>query len=355
MNTEFSEEQELLRNEIRRFLGEQAPLAATREHWEDPRGTSDPIWKGLVEMGLVGLLVPEAASGGGGSMTDMGVVLQELGRVAYSGPFTATAVGGASLAALSGDDALLASIADGSTVATLAHAEPGRSLARWSEPATVAKDGRLHGEKIWVGHAEVADVFFVSASDGVYRVDRRAEGVEVEAMDSIDATRRCARVRLANAPGDRVGGLDLIEPILDRLIVAEAADSIGAAEICLEQSVAYAKERKQFDQPIGSFQAVAHLCTDILEAIELSRAGLHFALAAADADDPAERHLAAVLCKAQIGEALTKVGADAIQIFGGVGFTWEYDLHVYFRRLHGADQMLGGSDEWLDELASLIL
>ncbi len=355
MNTEFSEEQELLRNEIRRFLGEQAPLTATRDHWEDPRGTSDAIWKGLVEMGLVGLLVPESAGGGGGSMTDMGVVLQELGRVAYSGPFTATAVGGASLAAELGDDALLASIADGGTIVTLAHAEPGRSLGRWSEPTTVAKDGRLTGEKIWVGHGEVADVLFVSAADGLYRVDRQAKGVEVEAMDSIDATRRCASLRLTDAPGERMGDLDLLGPVLDRLVVAEAADSIGAAEICLEQSVAYSKERKQFDQPIGSFQAVAHLCTDILDAIELSRAGLHYALAAAEADDPAEQHLSAVMCKAQIGEVLTKVGADAIQIFGGVGFTWEYDLHIYFRRLHGADQIWGGSDEWLEELASLIL
>lgn len=355
MNTEFNEEQELLRNEIRRFLSEHAPLAATREHWDDVRGTSDPIWKGLVEMGLVGLLVPEDAGGSGGSMTDMGVVLQELGRVAYSGPFTASAVGGASLAARVGDSALLGGIADGSLVATVAHAEPGRSLAAWSEPGTNVRAGRLSGEKIWVSHGEVADVLFVTASDGVYRVARQAEGVTVDAMDTIDRTRRCARVRLDAAPAERVGDLDIVGPVIDRLILAEAADSIGAAEVCLEQSVAYAKERKQFDRPIGSFQAVAHLCTDILEAIELSRAGVHYALAAADADDAAAQHLAAVMCKAQIGEVLTPVGAQAIQIFGGVGFTWEYDLHVYFRRLHGADQLLGGSDEWLEELASLIL
>jgi alkylation response protein AidB-like acyl-CoA dehydrogenase len=355
MNTEFSEEQEQLRSEVRRFLGDQASLTTTREHWDDPRGTSDPIWKGLVEMGLVGLLASEAAGGSGGTMADMGVVLQELGRVAYSGPFTPSAVGGVTMATLLGADDLLAPIAEGSLIATVAHAESQHSLSHWSEPETRVQDSHLTGEKIWAGHGEVADVFFVTARDGVYRVDRSAEGVHVEPMDTIDRTRRPARVRFENARCERLGDLSVVESVIDRLVLAEAADSIGAAEICLEQSVAYAKERKQFDQPIGSFQAVAHLCSDMLEAIELSRAGLHFALAAASGDDADEFHLAAVMCKAQLGETLTQVGADAIQIFGGVGFTWEYDLHLYFRRLHGADQMLAGSDEWLEELASLVI
>jgi alkylation response protein AidB-like acyl-CoA dehydrogenase len=355
MDTEFTEEQDQLRGEIRRFLEEQAPLASTREHWDDPNGTSEKIWKGLVDMGLVGLLAPEDLGGSGGGMRDMGVVMQELGRVAYSGPFMASAVGGMSMAVALGAEQLIPRLADGSVIATLAHAEPNRSMPRWAEPKTLVKGDRLNGTKCWVAHGDSADLFFVTAADGVYLVDRNSEGVSIEGAASIDGTRRFAHLNLDDAPGEKLGDLAVVSGVLDRLLVAGTADAIGAAEVCLEQTVAYAKERKQFDQPIGSFQAVAHLCTDMLEAIELTRAGLHYALSASDLADPEERHRAAVMTKAQASEILTPVGGHAIQIFGGVGFTWEYDLHLYHRRLLGLDQEWGGGEEWLEELARIIL
>jgi acyl-CoA dehydrogenase len=351
MDTEFSAEQEQLRESLRRFLGERAPLALARELWDDATGTTDDVWKGLVELGLPGLLAPERMGGAGGGLCDMGVVLEELGRVVHPGPFLSSAVGAVSAAvALEAVD-LVEAFAAGAARGTLALAEAGARFPAWRQPAARADAaGRLSGEKTWVPDALAADWLLVSASGALWAVESRSAGVVLEPAPSVDGTRRFAHLRLAGAPGRRLGELDALAPAVDRLLVAWAMDGLGAAQAALDLAVGHARERVQFGQPIGAFQAVSHLCADMLHRVELGRAGLHHALWAADAAGAEERHRAAAMAKAFASEAFPKVTADAIQVFGGAGFSWEFDVHLFYKRTLSLQQHLGTADEWLDTL-----
>jgi hypothetical protein len=173
----------------------------------------------------------------------------------------------------------------------------------------------------------------------------------VTPLTPIDLSRPLGTLRLNGTPVTR-HDLDNVENLTATLFAAEAA---GVAQWCLDTAVAYAKIREQFDRPIGSFQAVQHLCADMLQALELGRAGAYYALWACDADDPAERHRAAVMAKAFSGDALAHVGASAIQVFGGVGFTWEHDIHLFYKRLLTLQEAYGDATDFLEELAGLVL
>ena len=370
MDFEFSEEQESLRTTVRRFLAEQAPIQPyVRALYGDERGTADEVWKGLADLGVTGLLVPEELGGAGMGMVEMGVVLEEMGRIVHPGPFLSSAVGAASaLVATSNGADLLASIADGTTVAAVALTEgDGRD---WRRVDTRAEQGRLTGTKAFVADAAAADVVLVTASvdDGVglFAVAPDAPGLVVEPAPSVDGTRSQASVRLDATPARRLGHGDAgpaLAQVVDRLVVAIVTDGVGAAQSALDLAVAYAKERVQFERPIGAFQAVQHLCSDMLQAVELARAGAYYALWACDAADDAagdsraaaERHRAAVMAKAYAADALPGVGASAIQVFGGVGFTWEHDVHLFYKRLLTLQQAYGDASDFLEELAGLVL
>ncbi|MBV8159684.1 MAG: acyl-CoA/acyl-ACP dehydrogenase [Acidimicrobiia bacterium] len=362
MDFEFSEEQEALRTSVCRFLAEQAPLQPyVRGLYGDGRGTTDAVWKGLADLGVTALLVPEDMGGAGMGMVDMGVVLEELGRAVHPGPFVSSAVGAASALAAVGDgDDLLASIADGSMVATVALTEgQGRD---WRHIQTRHDGGRLTGTKTFVPDAVGADVVLVTAraDDGVglYAVDTGARGLVVEPQPSVDGTRMHARVTLDSTPTRRMGSGDAtvaVGEVVDRLLVALVTDGVGAAEAALDMAVAYAKERVQFGRPIGAFQAVQHLCSDMLQALELGRAGAYYALWACDAADNVVRHRAAVMAKAFASDAFPRIGASAIQVFGGVGFTWEHDVHLFYKRLLTLQEAYGDASDLLEELAGLVL
>jgi alkylation response protein AidB-like acyl-CoA dehydrogenase len=362
MDFEFSEEQEALRATVRRFLAEQAPIQPyVRDLLGDSRGTTDAVWKGLAQLGVTGLLVPEQHGGAGMGMVDMGVVLEEMGRAAHPGPFLSSAVAATSaLLAMGGGADLLPSLADGSIVATVALLEgDGRD---WRRVATSGDGGTLTGTKTFAPDAAAADVLLVSASDddgvGIFAVEADAAGVSVEPAPSVDGTRIHATVTLDGTPARRLGDGDAtaaIGEVVDRVLVALVTDGVGAAHAALDLAVAYARERVQFDRPIGSFQAVQHLCADMLQALELGRAGAYYALWACDAGDPAERHRAAVMAKAFSGDAFARVGASAIQVFGGVGFTWEHDIHLFYKRLLTLQEAYGDATDFLEELAGLVL
>jgi alkylation response protein AidB-like acyl-CoA dehydrogenase len=344
MDFEFSEEQEQLRESVRRFLREQAPMSYVRSMLDDPLGTTAEVWGGLARLGVTGLLVPESHGGSGRGMTDMGVVLEELGRAVHPGPFLSSAVGAASALVALEDDSLLPGLADGSLIATLAlHGE------------TVAQDSTVTGTKRFVPDALAVDVLLVTASDDVYAIEAGAPGVVVEDAGSPDGTRKLATVRLDAVAARRVGSADALAGVVDRLLIAHVVDGLGAATAVLDLAVAYSKERTQFGQPIGSFQAVQHLCAEMLQALEMGRAGAYYALWAADEADPAQVHRAAVMAKAWASDAFSKIGADAIQVFGGVGFTWEHDIHLVYKRLLSLEHTLGGTSDHLTELAHLAI
>ncbi len=362
MDFEFSEDQELLRATVQRFLAEQAPIAYVREMLDDQRGTTDTVWAGLAALGVIGLLVPEAHGGAGMGMVDMAVVLEEMGRAVHPGPFASSAVGAVSVVALAGsaDDRgeLLPALASGETTGTVALDRPAAVRA-------VRGNGgwQLAGEKVHVPDAVAADAIVVTAMTadgelGAFVVARDAPGVAVDATPTVDGTRKFATVTLADTPAHRLGDGDATAAVaetVDRLEIAAVVDGTGAASRALEMAVEYAKERRQFDRPIGSFQAVQHLCADMLRAVELARAGAYYACWAADAADPAERHRAATMAQAFAADELYGVGASLIQVHGGIGFTWEHDAHLYYKRLLTLREVAGGSRGRLEELASLIL
>jgi alkylation response protein AidB-like acyl-CoA dehydrogenase len=361
LDFEFSEDQELLRATVRRFLAEQAPIAYVRALLDDQRGTTDDVWSGLAELGATGLLVPEVHGGAGGGMVDMAVVLEELGRGVHPGPFASSAVGAVSLVHLAGTDddraALLPGLASGETIGTVALGEPG------ARATSANGQWRITGELAHVPDGVAADIIVVSATIadrelGVFVVEQGGAGVTVAPTPTVDGTRKFATATLSDAPARRLGAgdsADAVAETVDRLIVAAVVDGVGAASRALEMAVDYAKERRQFDRPIGSFQAVQHVCADMLRAVELARAGAYYACWTADAADASERHRAATMAQAFAADELYGVGASLIQVHGGIGFTWEHDAHLYYKRLLTLKELAGGTPGQLEELAALIL
>jgi alkylation response protein AidB-like acyl-CoA dehydrogenase len=355
---EFSSEQEMLRESVRAYLAAKAPIASVRASY-DSAAADRTIWDGLVELGLVGLLVGEDRGGAGMGMVDAAVVLEELGRAVCPAPYAASAIGAASLA----DNVLLPRLADGSAIGTVAVFEPD-SRYGWRTPATRAtSDGdgwRLDGVKVHVADANAADIVLVTALDGdgalgVFAVD----DFEAEGTPTVDGSRKQGRIVFSGAAARRVetpvAAETAVARTLDRLGVAATVDGVGAAQRALELSVEYATERVQFDKPIGAFQAVQHLCADMLRTVELGRAAGYYACWAIDDASPEEAHHASTLARAFAADAFPQLGGTAIQVFGGIGFTWEHDIHLYFKRLLTVGGALGTAGDHLEELASLAI
>jgi alkylation response protein AidB-like acyl-CoA dehydrogenase len=361
LDFEFSDDQELLRATVRRFLAECAPVAYVRSMLDDERGTTNDIWAGLADLGVTGLLAPEAHGGAGMGMVDMAVVLEELGRAVHPGPFASSAVGAVSLVDLAGSDddraELLPGLASGETVGAVVLGDP--------EQVRAARDvgWEVTGQATHVADAAAADTLVVTAALddgglGAFVVQREAPGLTVAPAPTVDGTRKFGAVTFAGTPARRLEGgnaTDAIAETVDRMGIGAVVDGVGAAQRALEMAVEYANNRRQFDQPIGAFQAVQHMCADMLRAVELARAGAYYASWAADAADPGERHRAATLAQAFAADELYTVGASLIQVHGGIGFTWEHDAHLYYKRLLTLKERAGGTSGQLEELASLIL
>ncbi len=355
METNYSAEQQAFRDSLRRYLSDKCDQSFIRENWDEVVPHTEELWGNLVEMGVTALLVPEQSGGLGMGMVDMGVVMEELGRRVNPAPVLASCVGATSAAAIYHCNDLLATLADGSKIGTVAFEEADKTLLSWQQPGVSIKSGKLNGTKVRVLDAMAADVLFVTAADGVYLIAADADGVTIEATEIVDGSRRIADVVFEDAAAEKVGELADFAPVIDRLLVGLSADALGAAEMALFTSLEYAKEREQFGVPVGSFQAVQHMLAEMFQQVEMAKAGLHYALWALDDAEAEEGHRAAVLIKAFIAEEFPHVGAEAVQIFGGAGFTWEYDIHLFYKRLLSAELLLGGSDVWLEELARIAI
>jgi alkylation response protein AidB-like acyl-CoA dehydrogenase len=352
MDVLFSEEQELLRSGVREFLARECPAAAVRQLALAGQGLPDALWKKLADLGWVGLCLPEAYGGGGLGQVELAIVLAEMGRVLLPGPYLGAVV--AALAVADGaTDAvkkrILPGLAAGERRATLAVLEAG---GRW-DATGVALEARpagggfqLCGAKRFVPDADVADWLVVpartsaSGARGVtlFLVDARAPGLSLQRVETTDLTRRHSEVVFADVavgPGDVLGEMDAGAPLLDRALdrakVALCADSCGGAERVLELSVAYARVREQFGRAIGTQQAIQHKCADMLVRVEGAKAATWRAAWCLDEAEP-DAHRAACEAKAWVGDAYLRVAGDGIQIHGGLGFTWEQDLHLYYKR-----------------------
>jgi alkylation response protein AidB-like acyl-CoA dehydrogenase len=365
MRLVLTEEQEELRDSVRRFLSDRAPMSRVRQVMESPDGYDRALWERMAgELGLQGVAVPEGYGGSGLGSVELSVVMEELGRSLLPSPFLASAVLATSaLLAIDDEEArrdLLPDLASGRRVATLAVAEDicgwdaGRSLTAAS---LHGGEWRIRGAKTPVLDGASADLLLVVAQTdgelGFFAVDGDAEGVQREQLAGLDLTRRMARLRLADAPARRLvaeDGAGALGRTLDAASVALAAEQLGGLQRCLDMSVAYAGARAQFGRPIGSFQAIKHLCADMHVAMELARSAVRFAAWAA-AESPDELPVAAALARAYCSEAYFKVAADTIQVHGGIGFTWEHDAHLYYRRAKSSELLFGSPAQARAQLA----
>jgi alkylation response protein AidB-like acyl-CoA dehydrogenase len=373
MDFGFSEEQEMLRRSARDFLAKEAPMTYVRKMMEDEVGFTADLWKKMADLGWMGLILPEQYGGSGLDFVDLIVVLEEMGRVVLPGAFFSTVVlGGVALleganAALK--DALLPKLASGDLKVTLAQLEPsGRWDADGIQLAAKADGGGfvLSGTKLFVPDAHVADQMVVAArtpgskgADGIslFLVDAGAAGITTTQLKTMDQTRKLAEVVLKDVrvPADRVlgkvgGGWALLDRIVDRGKVGLCAEMCGGAQRVLEMSVDYAKVREQFGKPIGSFQAIQHKCANMLVEVESSKSVTYYA-AWAVANDVAEAPLAAAMAKAYCSDAYRHVSGEGIQIHGGIGFTWEHDMHIYFKRAKSSEVTFGDAT-WNRELVA---
>jgi alkylation response protein AidB-like acyl-CoA dehydrogenase len=358
MNLELNDEQVALRDTARRFLAEKAPISGhVRALLDDATGTTGAVWRGLADLGTTGLLVPQEYEGAGMTMVEAGVVAEELGAALHPGPWLSTAVAAPRALSRTGADSAAASIltgiADGSTIVAVGPLEfDGASVTAAERGADVG----LRGE-IAMSDAAAANVLLVLAEDRegtvLFAVQADSPGVSVTPERGVDQTRKRFRVALDDVAAQRLAAPspDAIAAVVDDVLIATAADALGAARAVMELAVEYAKVRKQFGQAIGSFQAIQHLCVDMYETVELARSGVIHALWAADNADAAERHLSALRAKAFAGRLAT-VGDTAIQVFGGIGYTWEHDAHLYLKRLLSWSAYLGGPDRYLTEVGS---
>jgi len=361
MNFSFSEDQTLLRNSVRAVLDEHCKPAHVRAMMEDSRGYGEDLWSEMAKLGWLGLPFPEQHGGAGLGLVELGIVLEEMGRAAYPGPyFASVALGGLPLMlgiSPTQKERWLPAIAAGQARATAALLEESLDWDPASTTATATRtpDGwKLSGVKRLVPWAHVADVALVPARAreglSLFLVDPRAPGVSLRPMVGIDLGTRSSEMRLQDVTvaadalvGEPGGAGPLLEAALRRAAVGAAAEMLGAARRCLDMSVEYAKVREQFGQPIGAFQAIRHRCAEMLLEVENAHSAVYYAAWAltAGAEDAT---VAASICKSYVSEAARKVCGDAIQVHGGIGFTWEYDLHLYMKRAKALEPLYGDAE-----------
>ncbi|HUE39056.1 MAG TPA: acyl-CoA dehydrogenase family protein [Candidatus Binatia bacterium] len=338
MNFGLSEEQILFKQTLRRFVEERCPTSRVRAVMESDDGHDPALWQSLAELGLAGLTVPSRFGGAGLELLDLALGAEELGYGAVPGPFLGNAL--ATIALVESEDEeqkarWLPKVAAGEALLTIAFGEEG---SQW-DPAkldTRAREGAIRGTKPLVPYAAESGAMLVAAEEGgeagLWLVDCAAPGVEIERLQVVDRSRRLATVVLRDSPGVKLrGGARALRRSLDAGAVLLAADAFGGAKRCLEMTVRYALERVQFGQPIGAFQAVKHQLANLACDLEPALSLWWYAAHAFDhIVDRSERH--AALAKAHLTDLFDRAARECTELHGGIGFTWEYDLHLWFRR-----------------------
>jgi alkylation response protein AidB-like acyl-CoA dehydrogenase len=370
MDFSFTSDQTLLKNSARAFLDEHCKPATVRLLWDDPRGESAGMWKEMAQLGWLGLALPEEHGGSALGMVESALLLEELGRAAYPGPYWPTMLAAAAIGEAGSDEQKkrwLGGIAAGDVRAAVALLD---GELDWNPAAAVTRAEKtptgwaLTGLKRYLAWGHVAGVLLVPARTpeglSLFLVDPAASGLSWSPVQNMDPGTRLAHLTLDRVPvrnDDALGAPGSAAPLLLGLLrrgaVGAAAEMLGAARRCQDMAVGYAKVREQFGQPIGSFQAIRHKCADMLLETENSHAAVYYAAWALDAgaeDAPA----AASIAKSYVGEASRKVCGDAIQVHGGIGFTWEYDLHMYFKRAKALEVQYGDAEFHRELILNLV-
>jgi alkylation response protein AidB-like acyl-CoA dehydrogenase len=367
----FSEEQEMLRQSARALLEKECPSSMVRKLMEDERGFDPALWKKMAELGWLGLVIPDQYGGSGLSYVDLVLIMEEMGRVVLPSPFMWTVMVAEAIKRAGNNNhksSLLPKIAAGELIATVAYLEPA---AAWN-PDGIAMTARstgagyvLDGTKVFVNDGHVADCILVAARTGesgergitLFALDSKRAGVTITRLITMDQTRKLAEVKFngvkadaGDVVGDPGNGWKTLTEIIDRGKVMMAGEMMGGAQKVLEMTVDYAKVRVQFGRPIGSFQAVQHKCANMMIDVEGARSAAYYASWAVS-NEVAEASLAAALAKAAASDAFRRVSADGIQLHGGIGFTWDHDMHLYFKRAKSSEFTFGDAN-WNRELVA---
>jgi alkylation response protein AidB-like acyl-CoA dehydrogenase len=377
MDIGFSEEQLLLRDTARKFLDAACTTKFVRERMATAEAMTPDFWGRIAEQGWLGINFSEEDGGAGLGLVDLVVLMEEMGRAVMPGPFFATALLGGAAIRAAGSPAQrqehLPRITAGDIKATLAAIEPN---ARW-DASGIMMSARpagggfvLSGTKLFVPDAHLADILVVAArtrdgstlEDGVslFLVPKDAAGVTVALMPSIDETRKLCEVRFANVAvpqtallGELHQGWPALARVYDAASVALAAEMCGGAQRVLEMTVEYAKLREAFGKPIGSYQGVKHKCADMLVEIENAKSLTYYAAWAIDENQP-DAPLAVSMAKAYASDASRKVSNAGIQLHGGIGMTWEHDLHLYMKRAKASEVAFGDATWHRERVAALM-
>ncbi len=361
MSASFTEDQEELRRYVRRWLDERASIDEVRLIMETDEGYDPELWKEMGELGWLGMAIPEQYGGAGYGFGELAILCEEMGRGLFPSPFLSAVVMAAYLVeALGSDDqksALLPGIAAGDVRPTVVSGTSGSTGIRAG-----GRNGEweLSGSARFVLDGHTADPLLVIASGeqgpAVFVVDGDAGGVARRRLDVMDLTRPQARIDLDSARGVPLGSGDgaevekAVEGMKWRAVAALAMEQAGGTQACLDMSVAYAKERHQFGRPIGSFQAIKHMCADMLVAVESARSAAYHLAWAID-HDLDEVPVAVSLAKSYCSDAYFQAAADTIQIHGGIGFTWEHTAHLYLKRAKSSQLLFGDGAHHRSRLA----
>ena len=363
MNFDFSDDQKFLKNEARKFLDGRCPTSKVRAILDDPAKSYDAgLWKEVAAQGWLGAAIPEAHGGLGLGHLELCVIAEELGRALAPIPFASTVYFLAEALLLAGSDAQKAAwlpkIAAGEVIGSFATVERPGALTEAQVQARV-EGGKLSGVKLPVTDGDIADVAVVLAREngplGLFLVDLRGEGVTRETLQTLDPTRGVAKLTFAGAPAERLGeageGLSLAEALLERAAVLLAFEQIGGADRALEMAKGYALERYAFGRPIGSYQAIKHKLADMYVKNELARSNAYYGAWALETG-ASELPLAAAAARVSACEAYWYAAKENLQTHGGIGFTWQMDCHLYYRRAQQLGLVAGGAKAWKERLVS---
>jgi alkylation response protein AidB-like acyl-CoA dehydrogenase len=376
MDFELDDEQAMLKTSAREFLTKECPKDLVRDMMDDATGYSPKLWKKMADLGWQALIFPEQYGGVDMSFLDLAVLLEEMGRALLPGPFVPTVLlaGQPILAAGTEDqkEKFLSAIADGEMLMTLALMEEngGIEASDIATKATPAGDGfSISGTKMFVPDAHVADHILCVArttngadkADGItlFLVDAKSEGIKTEVLPTLTGQKLCkvvfdnVTVPETSVLGEVDGGWPTMKTVLEQATIAECAWMAGGAQWVLDTSVAYAKERVQFGKQIGSFQAIQHKCANMAIDVE-GAVNITYYAAWAVAEGEPDVSMAASMAKAWCSDIYTRAAADGIQIHGGIGFTWEHDMHLYFKRAKTSEVTYGNGDYHREKVAEML-
>src|ERR1700691_2415125 len=353
----LSESQEFLKDSARKFFAGECPSAEMRRLMETETAYDADLWSKLTDQGYTGIIFPEAYGGVGLGKVELMLLMEEAGRALLPGPFFSTVVlAGSVLDAVASPahkQKYLGPICRGEARATVALLE---SSATWNprDVQLTASNGNLSGEKYFVPDPAVADFIIVVARNGVFLVNSKSPGLKISPMTAMDLTRKLYVVEFNNTPAEEISPTTDLERAFDIATAALSAELVGGMQRTLDITVEYAKTRKQFGKPIGTFQAVQHQCADMYLETESSRSAVYYAGWALEENSP-DATVAVSIAKMYASDACRGVGNRGIQIHGGMGFTWENDLHLYYRRAKSSETMFGDATFHRERIARQVI